>query len=382
MYVQHTSETKAQAIELHNTGKSVAAISKELNISESTLRNWFLQYSTPQSVTEDQLNHEISRLTTERTHLLNTIEIIKRSGFLSEISLQCRLEFALNLYNQNAGYTPRELYEALDIAKGTFYYRLNHSTEVSEKERAKYALMLKIHEIFEDSNQVFGAEKVRAMLAREGIRVSNKRVSALMREMGLESVRVDAKKQYQRREKYARQNLLHRSFKVAKPNQVWVSDITSFKIKGKWFYLCVIIDLFSRKVIGFRVSQKSSTQLLTSTFKKAYQDRGKPSKLTFHSDQGSQYTSKAFTALLKECGATQSLSTPGQPLDNAVAESFFSAFKKEEAYRKDYASERHFIERVTKYIDFYNNIRPHQTNHYKTPAELEAKYMDDMHGPV
>lgn len=95
--------------------------------------------------------------------------------------------------------------------------------------------MLKIHEIFEGSNHIFGAEKIRAMLAREGLRVSNKRVSALMREMGLESVRIDAKKQYQCREKYARQNLLRRSFKVAKPNQVWVSDITSFKIKGKWF---------------------------------------------------------------------------------------------------------------------------------------------------
>ena len=233
MYVRHTPETKAQAIELHNTGKTVAAIRKELNISESTLRNWFLQYSSPQAVTEDQLSHEVSRLTAERMHLLNTIEIIKRSGFLREIPLQRRLEFALNLYNQNAGYTPRELYEAMDIAKGTFYYRLNHSAEVSEKERGKYALMLKIHEIFEDSNQIFGAEKIRAMLAREGIRVSNKRVSALMREMGLESVRVDAKKQYQLREKNARQNLIQRNFKVIKPNQVWVSDITAFKNQRK-----------------------------------------------------------------------------------------------------------------------------------------------------
>lgn len=382
MYVHYTPETKVQAIELRSTGKSVAAISKELNISESTLRHWFLRYSSPKQIAHEESTQEISRLTAECSRLMKTIEIIKQSGFLNEVSLQRRLEFALTLYNQNAGYTARELYEALNIAKGTFYYRLNHSAEVSEKERAKYALMLKIHELFEDSNQVFGAEKVRAMLTREGIRVSNKRVSALMREMGLESVRIDAKKQYQCREKYARQNLLHRSFKVAKPNQVWVSDITSFKIKGKWFYLCVIIDLFSRKVIGFRVSQKSSTQLLTSTFKKAYQDRGKPSKLTFHSDQGSQYTSKAFTALLKECSVTQSLSMPGQPLDNAVAESFFSAFKKEEAYRKDYISERHFIESVTKYIDFYNNIRPHQTNHYKTPAELEAKYWETMHGVV
>ena len=382
MYVMYSPETKAQAIKMLNTGKSVATISKELNISESTLRHWLLRYPSPERITAEQSTHEIARLAAECTRLTNTVEIIKRSGFVNEVSLQRRLEFALTLYNQNAGYTARELYEALNIAKGTFYYRLNHSAAVSEKERAKYALMLKIHEIFEDSNQVFGAEKVRTILAREGIRVSNKRVSALMHEMGLESIRIDAKKQYQRREKYARQNLLHRSFKVAKPNQVWVSDITSFKIKGKWFYLCVIIDLFSRKVIGFRVSQKTSTQLLTSTFKKAYQDRGKPSKLTFHSDQGSQYTSKAFAALLKECSVTQSLSIPGQPLDNAVAESFFSAFKKEEAYRKDYISERHFIESVTKYIDFYNNTRPHQTNHYKTPAELEAKYWETMHGSV
>lgn len=382
MYVQHSPEIKTQAIQLHSTGKSVAMISKELNISESTLRHWFLRYSSPERINDEKSTQEISRLTAECSQLMKTIEIIKQSGFLNEISLQRRLEFALALYSQNTGYTAQELYEALNIAKGTFYYRLNHSEEVSEKERAKYALMLKIHEVFEDSNQIFGAEKIRAMLARKGIRISNKRVSALMREMGLESVRVDAKKQYQLREKNIRQNLIQRNFKAIKPNQVWVSDITAFKVKGKWLYLCVVIDLFSRKVIGFRVSQKSSTQLLTTTFKKAYKDRGKPSNLTFHSDQGSQYTSKAFTALLKDCSVTQSLSTPGQPLDNAVAESFFSAFKKEEAYRKDYTSERHFIESVTKYIDFYNNIRPHKTNHYKTPVELEAKYSDSMHATV
>ena len=159
MYVHHLPETKSQAIELRSTGKSVAAISKELSISESTLRQWFLRYSSPERITEEQSTQEISRLTTECSRLMKTIEIINQSGFVNEVSLQRRLEFALKLYNQNAGYTAREIYEALDIAKGTFYYRLNHSAEVSEKESAKYALMLKIHEIFENSNQVFGAEK-------------------------------------------------------------------------------------------------------------------------------------------------------------------------------------------------------------------------------
>ena len=149
MYVQHSPEIKTQAIQLHSTGKSVAMISKELNISESTLRHWFLRYSSPERINDEKSTQEISRLTAECSQLMKTIEIIKQSGFLNEISLQRRLEFALTLYNQNTGYTARELYEALNIAKGTFYYRLNHSAEVSEKERAKYALMLNIHEIFE-----------------------------------------------------------------------------------------------------------------------------------------------------------------------------------------------------------------------------------------
>lgn len=382
MYVQYSPEIKTQAIELHNAGKPVAAISKELGISESTLHRWFSLYTTPQSVTEEDAIREITRLTAECKHMQNVIEIIHQSGYINEIPLQRRLDFAEHLYKQKQGFRSQELYEALEITKGTFYYRLNHSAGITAKEKEKYALMLKIHEIFEDSNQIFGVEKIHAMLARQGIRVSNKRVSALMREMGLESVRIDAKKQYQLREKYSRNNLVHRNFKTAKPNEIWVSDITAFKIKGKWQYLCVIIDLYSRKVVGFHISKKSSTQLLSTTFKKAFSDRGKPAGLIFHSDQGSQYTSKAFSNLLKENGITQSLSMPGQPLDNAVAESFFSAFKKEEAYRKDYVSERHFIESVTKYIDFYNNTRPHKTNRYKTPTEFEENAISSLQGSV
>ena len=358
MYVQYSPEVKTQAIELHNTGKPIATISKELGISESTLHRWFSLYTTPQSVTEEDAIREITRLTAECKHMQNVIEIIRQSGYIKEIPLQRRLDFAEHLYKQKQGFRSQELYEALEITKGTFYYRLNHSAGITAKEKEKYALMLKIHEIFEDSNQIFGVEKIHALLARQGIRVSNKRVSALMREMGLESVRIDAKKQYQLREKYSRNNLVHRNFKTTKPNEIWVSDITAFKIKGKWQYLCVIIDLYSRKVVGFHISKKSSTQLLSSTFK------------------------KAFSNLLKENGITQSLSMPGQPLDNAVAESFFSAFKKEEAYRKDYVSERHFIESVTKYIDFYNNARPHKTNRYKTPTEFEENVIFSLQGSV
>lgn len=382
MFVKHAPETKAKAIAMRREGKTISTISKELHVAESTLYHWLKTYTSPQSIDNELVIKKVENLTAECHHLQGMIDIIRQSGYIKEISLQRRLAFALDLHTKSNSFTARQLYEALEITKGTFYYRLKHSSDISAKEQDKYALMLRIHEIFEDSNQVFGAEKVKTMLAREGIRVSNKRVSALMRELGLESVRVDAKKQYMMREKYVQQNLLQRNFKTSKPNQVWVSDITCFKVKGKWIYVCVIIDLYSRKVVGYHISSKSSTRLLTTTFKNAFADRGKPKNLTFHSDQGSQYTSKAFTSLLKECNAKQSLSAPGRPLDNAVAEAFFSAFKKEEAYRKDYTSERHFIESVTKYIDFYNNIRPHKTNHYRTPTEMENELSDNLQGEV
>lgn len=382
MFVKHSPETKAEAITMRREGTPISTISKELHVAESTLYHWCKTYKSPQSIDNELVTKELEKLAAECKHLQGMIDIIRRSGYIKEISLQQRLAFALDLHTKSSFFTARQLYEALEITKGTFYYHLKHSSDISAKEQDKYALMLRIHEIFEDSNQVFGAEKVKTMLAREGIRVSNKRVSALMRELGLESVRVDAKKQYKMREKYVQQNLLQRNFKTSKPNQVWVSDITCFKVKGKWIYVCVIIDLYSRKVVGYHISSKSSTRLLTTTFKNAFADRSKPENLTFHSDQGSQYTSKAFSTLLKECNAKQSLSAPGRPLDNAVAEAFFSAFKKEEAYRKDYTSERHFIESVTKYIDFYNNIRPHKTNHYMTPTEMENELSDSFQGEV
>lgn len=140
------------------------------------------------------------------------------------------------------------------------------------------------------------------------------------------------------------------------------------------YYLCAIIDLFSRKVVGYRVSHAASTRLVTTTFRNAYEERGNPKNLTFHSDRGGQYISAAFSKLLQQYNVKQSFSASGTPLDNAVAETFFATFKKEETYRREYTSERHFRKSVDEYIRFYNEVRPHQTLKYKTPQAFEATY--------
>ena len=127
-----------------------------------------------------------------------------------------------------------------------------------------------VKQIFDDSEQRFGAEKIRVILAESGIRVGKKRISAVMQELGLYSVRVDAKKQFKRKQQYAKQNLLKREFSAEHPNQIWVSDITYCKVKSYWVYLCIILDLYSRKIIGWRVSKHMSTHLVTATFKTTY----------------------------------------------------------------------------------------------------------------
>lgn len=121
-----------------------------------------------------------------------------------------------------------------------------------------------------------------------------------------------------------------------------------------------------------------STNLVTQTFKAAFQEREQPKNLTFHSDRGGQYISKTMMGLLQQYGVKQSFSASARPLDNAVAETFFASFKREEAYRKDYTSELHFRRSVEEYIRFYNEVRPHQTLNYKTPQAFEDSYKPDL----
>ena len=198
-----------------------------------------------------------------------------------------------------------------------------------------------------------------------------------MRELGIASVRTTAKKTWATLQ--PRKNIVRRQFQTSEPNLVWVSDVTCFKISGHYYYICVIIDLFSRMVVAHKVSRKNSTQLITSTFKMAYAARRPDNHLVFHSDQGSQYTSDTFRKLLLRCSVTQSFSRSGSPYDNAVSESFFSSFKKEELYRREYRSESAFRQATDSYVAFFNSQRPHRTLNNLTPQQVEDKYKTKPH---
>lgn len=174
-------------------------------------------------------------------------------------------------------------------------------------------------------------------------------------------------------EKGKNRNLLQQQFHAERLNEIWVSDITVFKFRDT-YYICAIIDLFSRRVIAHRISKHNSTQLVTKTFKQAYCERKPKAVLMFHSDRGTQYMSYAFAQLLKDSGVKQSFSRTGRPHDNAVAEAFFSILKREELYRRHYTSEADLLRGIHGYMDFYNKERPHSTIQYKTPEQKEQEY--------
>lgn len=371
---KYSSEFKRKIIVRYEKGESIKQLSQELHIAQSTLYHWRKMYCTIQTSHHTYTPKEFEVMSTRLAKLEHELEIIRLSGCLEEVPLRRRLEILEKIYHQDQLFSVHELCEALGVARGTFYNHIFRRADRSKREEEQAELMLKVQQIFDDSQQRFGAEKIRAVLMQNGVQVSAKRIAAIMQELNLRSIRTDAKKQYKKRQQYEKRNLLQRQFKAQRPNQIWVSDITYFKINGYWVYLCIILDLYARRIVGYRVSRNASTNLVTTTFRNAYVQRGKPSHLTFHSDRGKQYTSASFTKLLQKNGVQQSFSASGRPHDNAVAETFFATFKKEEAYRREYSSEQSFRKSVERYVHFYNEVRPHQTLNYQTPQAYEEKY--------
>ncbi len=147
-----------------------------------------------------------------------------------------------------------------------------------------------------------------------------------------------------------------------------------FRLKEKNFYICVILDLYSRAVVGYKIGIKNSTQLTKSTFKTAYINRQPQSGLMFHSDNGGNYCCKTFQTYLIKLNVEQSFSRPYVPYDNSVMESFFSSMKREELYRRKFKSENEFHKSVDEYIIFYNEKRPYYQNIYRTTFNKEQDY--------
>ena len=373
-----SEEEKYQLVEKYCNGEAVSDICTATGISKSTFYTWIKPYQTQRT----EAGHIVSamefvKMKKRLAKLEEIIKVLKNVDCTLSASRKEKLNALAVLYGK---YSVHSLCEALEVPRGTFYNHIlrNKRENNSYQARGDY-LSERIKEIFEKSNQIYGAKKIKAVLTEQGDVVSDKMVSELMQEMNLYSVRTSAKKTYLRLERGNREkkkDSLQMQFSVTTPNHVWVSDTTCFNLNNRHYYICVIIDLYSRKAVAHSISPKHSTQLITRAFKSAFENRQPGDGLIFHSDRGSQYTSYAFGKLLKACKVEHSFSPTGRPCHNAVMESFFSSMKKEELYRASYHSVGELKKRVGKYIEFYNVERPHATLDYKTPNTYERLFYE------
>ena len=374
MHKKYSEKEKATIVEQYFEGETAASLCSKHGVPRSTLYFWIKQHQKVKSSNQSDVTYnDYYNLKRRYDKLLEKLKVIKMAGCGTSAPLQERLEALEKLHGQ---FSVHALCEALDVSRGTFYNHIFRRTEVTANDKRREQLREQVATIFEESQQRYGANKICAILAERGVISSKKYIAGIMREMGLYSIGNNAKREYKKSVNLPlKRNLLKQQFNVSNPNRVWVSDVTCLKVKDNYCFVCVIIDLYSRKVVGYRVPEKNSTYLITSTFKQAFESRGFPDGLIFHSDQGSQYTSGSFRKLLHLNKVVQSFSNSGRPHDNAVAEAFFANMKREELYRRKLKSVQEFRAIVDNYIFFYNNERPHDTLANKTPCRFEEQYV-------
>jgi transposase InsO family protein len=265
--------------------------------------------------------------------------------------------------------------ELLEVSRSAFYDW--HQHRPSARQLADEALGARIEEIFEASRGTYGWPRVHRALRDEGVHASRKRVARIMRQKGLigRCRRRWTKTTISDPETRAI-DLLKRCFgpETVELDRVYVSDITYIWTWEGWLYLATVIDLSSRRVVGWSMADHMRTELVADALRMAVAARRPEPRVIFHSDRGTQYTSTEFTTLLAEHEMVQSLSRPRQCWDNAVAESFFASIKEELIHRQSWATKAQARRAVFDYIEvFYNRRRLHSSLGYLSPADYEAR---------
>lgn len=353
-----------------NEGKSGQVIAKELDIPRSTVYYYIQKNSNYDDL--DFTKRNFRYLINRAKHLESVVAALQESQCSANDPLKVKLKELERL--SGGEYNVHVLCEALKVPRGTYYnHMLRGKGDDAWYKKRRVELKEAIAQVFNESQQRYGAPKITAVLREKGIRTTPKLVKELMIEMGLVCVRQEAKALYKKAQQHTH-NLVQKNFNPTAPNEIWVSDVTTLKVNDHYYYVCVVIDLFSRRVIGYSIGYRNSTALIKKAFLSAYEVRRPKEELIFHSDRGSNYRSKSFGICLDNHNVVQSYSKPHTPTDNAVAEAFFKSLKSEELYRRLYRSEREFRESVDDYMRFYNEERLHKTLHYKTPQQFEAEY--------
>ena len=372
----YTPEERDKILAEYAENHSPKEICAKYNIVKSTLFRWKRQkkvIATSQAGTVYTAGN-LHKMKRELISLQRTNEIIRQCRCTASATNEEKVEEVKRLKKK---FSVRSICRVLNLSHTTFYRLSLENKRKTVYEIFDDTLRAAIETEFFDSGERLGAAMISVKLKERGYPVSKKHVRRLMREMNLvcKQNRSRVFNSTHRKYKY-RRNRLQRNFTQDTPNKFWVSDITYARVNDEFYGVCVVIDLFSRKVLSYGISPEMKTDLVRTTFLKAFEARNRPEGLTFHSDQGCQYTAYEFRKLLRELGVRQSLSNPGTPHDNAVAEAFFSILKREELSHNWYNSAEDLDKTIREYIEFFNSKRPHRKLNLQTPDQCEREYWE------
>jgi putative transposase len=240
------------------------------------------------------------------------------------------------------------------LPRATYYYHVRQQAAQDKYEGAKAS----ISAIYHENKGRYGYRRITLELHSRGFMLNHKTVQRLMKEAGLICrVRMKKYKSYKGEVGKIAPNLLERNFEAEKPNHKWVTDVTEFSMFGQKLYLSPILDLYSRDIVSYSISDKPVLSMVTKMLDKAFEKIPDGTNLILHSDQGWQYQHKQYQRMLRKKGIRQSMSRKGNCLDNAVIENFFGLLKSELLYLQTFDSFEHFKTELINYLDYYNNHR-------------------------
>src|SRR5579862_275599 len=373
-----TREFKLEAVRLiRDRGVSYAQASEDLKVHPTQLRNWVKAFADdPQQAFRPRSDE--AGAAGDRAAQARSAQAEGRTGHpkKSRGLLREGIDVKFGFIAKHRGIWPADwLCGALGVSRGGFYAWLKRPR--SKRSRSAEELGAKVRASFIGSDRTYGARRVWKDLLAGGASCGLHRIERLMR---LQALKARPRRRRlppdlgERQVAAVAANVLDRTFAAPAPNCKWIADFTYIWTAEGWLYVAVVIDLFSRRVVGWSMSAEMTAQLVTDALVMAIWRRGKPDALLHHSDRGSQYTSEQFQKLLSDHGIVCSMSRSGNVWDTAAMESFFSSLKTERTARKTYRTRDQAKADVFDYIEcFYNVKRRHSTIGYLSPMEFENR---------
>jgi putative transposase len=279
------------------------------------------------------------------------------------------------IHEHRSEYRLEKMCSVLKVSRSG-YYKWKERPE-SERERQHKEWTEQVKEIYDQSRKLYGSPKITRKLLQQGVTISERTVTRIMNEQQWRS-RTVKKYKATTNSKHSlpvQDNVLNQEFTASKPNEKWVTDITYIATGEGWLYLASVMDLYSRKIVGWHMSDRMTKELVLQALKQAYGRQQPDEAVLHHSDRGSQYASHDYQKQLQLYSMIGSMSRKGNCYDNACIESFHSVIKKELIYLNKYETRAEAEKSIFEYIEvFYNNERIHSSIGYNTPADFERQY--------